>query len=274
VRARDEQERIGACLASLRAQRPDGDALELIVVDNGSRDGTAAIARGYGARVLALDRERFSFGGALNLGAAHARGELLVAISADAVARDRDWLARLQDCFTDPGVACASGERFGPDATPLDARVRQDRRLLSAHPRWGYSNGAGGFRAALWRLRPFREDLPGCEDREWAAHWVAQGFACVIDPGLSVDHDHTHAPLRAIYRRARREAEGFGGFLDEPPWSATELARAWWSDTRYYDSPLRARLSHRRAARLVGEWAGRRRAARARTGRGRPGAGA
>jgi glycosyltransferase involved in cell wall biosynthesis len=260
VRARDEGARIGKCLALLRAQRPAGPGLEVIVVDNGSRDQTARIARDYGARVLSLARERFSFGLALNLGAERASGELLVALSADARPRDPGWLGRLAAAFADPLVACASGDRYGPDARPLRKAIRQDLALLQAHPEFGYSNGAGAFRAELWRRRAFRADLSGCEDREWAAFWLRRGWVCVVDPALAVEHDHTHDPLAAIYRRARREAEGFATFLERPPWSLGELLARWWGDTRYYDSALRARLSHRRAARLLGEYAGRRRA--------------
>jgi len=127
-------------------------------------------------------------------------------------------------------------------------------------PQWGYANGAGAFRAALWRERPFRAELPAVEDKEWALYWLDRGYACLIDPGLAVAHDHAHDPLAAIYRRARREAQGYGAFLDRGPQSAAGLAREWWRDTRFYDSAARARLSPRRTARLLGDHAGRRRA--------------
>jgi glycosyltransferase involved in cell wall biosynthesis len=236
--------------------------VELIVVDNGSRDDTAAIARRSGAQVVELPADEFTFGGALNLGAGKAHGELLVALSADAFVLDHSWLARLVEALSDPRVACASGERFRPDGTPLKARVEQDAARLLADPEWGYSNGAGAFRASLWRERPFRTDLPGCEDREWSRYWLGRGHTCVIDPALVVEHDHTHDPLGGIYRRARREAEGFAAFIDYPPYGVGELVGRWWSDLRFYDSPWRARLSHRRAARLLGEYAGRRRGRR------------
>ena len=81
----------------------------------------------------------------------------------------------------------------------------------------------------------------------------------MIDPALVIDHDHTHDSLPAIYRRARREAEGLARFAHGAGDSPGLLAE-WWTDRRFYGSPLRARLSHRRAARLLGAHAGRRRA--------------
>lgn len=259
VRARDEADSIGRCLELVRAQEAHGESAELIVVDSGSRDGTAEIARGLGAVVLELPAEEFTFGGALNEGAAAAAGELLVALSAHAFLPDRGWLGRLVDAFADPRVACASGDRYLPNGDRLTEAVVQDAEAARRHPEWGYSNAAGGFRAALWRERPFRADLPGCEDKEWSAYWLQHGQSCVIDPQLVVDHDHTHDPVLRIYERARREAEGLTMAFGLPSYGAGELARQWWSDLRFYDSPLRARLSHRRAARLLGAYAGRRR---------------
>lgn len=261
VRTRDEAGAIGRCLELVAAQEGFGDgAVEVIVVDSGSRDQTAAIARRCGARVVSIPASAFSFGGALNLGAGIAGGEVLVALSAHAFPLDPGWLARLAAVFSDPAVACASGERYLPDGSILAGAFRQDAAMASSHPDWGYSNAAGAFRRDLWLRRPFRADLPGCEDREWSLYWIGQGHVCVVDPELLVDHDHTHDPVRSIYRRARREAEGFSAFLDVPRYGVRELVAEWWSDLRFYRSPMKARLSHRRAARLVGVYAGRRRA--------------
>jgi rhamnosyltransferase len=258
IRARDQVAEVDRVLTLLRDQRVAGSRVEAIVVDNGSTDGTAMIAERHGARVIALPTGAFTFGGALNLGAANARGSLLVALSADAFPPDEQWLERLVAPLADKRVACVSGDRFGPDAEPLSAPLEQDLALAGRRPEWGYSNAAGAFRADLWRRRPFRSDLPGCEDKEWALHWLERDHVCVIDPALAVEHDHTHDSLVAIYRRARREAAGYAMFLDVGRPGPGELAREWWSDVRWYRSAARARLSHRRVARLLGSYAGRR----------------
>ena len=253
IRARDEAASIGRCLSLV-----ERDGVEAIVVDSGSRDDTVAIARRHGARVVEIPHGSFSFGGALNLGAANARGELLVALSAHAFPPDVGWLARLTQPFGDPAVACACGASYGPDGRPLSQRIVQDVELARRRPEWGYTNSAGAFRSELWRRRPFRADLPACEDKEWAWHWLQQGFTCVVDPALMVDHDHTHDSLPSVYRRGRREAAGLSVFLDRPPYGPRELAREWWRDPGWHGSRLRARLSPWRAARLLGVYAGRR----------------
>lgn len=258
VRARDEAASIGRCLQLIGAQRTPGRAVEVIVVDSGSRDGTVAIARAQGARVITIPKREFTFGGALNLGGASARGEIIIALSAHAFAPDAGWLERMAGWFSDPRVACACGERRGPDGAALRASLRQDIVLARRAPRWGYSNGAGAFRAQLWRGRQFRADLSGCEDKEWALHWLARGYVCVIDPALCVEHDHTRDSLASTYVRARREAAGYAAFLAPEPHGPRALAREWWSERGWHSSSARARCSPRRAARLLGAYAGRR----------------
>ena len=259
VRAKDEAASIGRVLDLLGAQRLDSGAVEVIVVDSGSSDGTADIAREHGARVIEIPAATFTFGGALNTGCAAAGGEILVALSAHAFPRDDAWLARMAATFDDERVACASGELYAPGGGPLTERIVQDADTARRHPFWGYTNAAGGFRAELWRRHPFRADLPGTEDKEWAHHWTQLGYVCVIDPRLTVDHDHSDDPLRAQFVRARREWQGYATYLGLPARGLADVAREWWTDQASYRSPLRARLSHQRLARLAGMYAGLRR---------------
>jgi rhamnosyltransferase len=259
IRARDEEDSIGRTLEALAVQTV---VHEVIVVDSGSRDRTAAIARDRKARVVDLARERFTFGRALNAGCAVSGAPVVVALSAHAFPPDERWLERMLAHFDDPAVACAYGERLDQRFAPLPGPVRQDAAMLEGNPYWGYSNSAGGFRAGLWRERPFREDLPGTEDREWSLWALRQGHVCVLDPALAVHHDHRREPLRACFRRYEREHRGFAMFLELPPYRARDAISEWWRDQGGHRSQARARLDPRRMARLAGKWWGRRRAPR------------
>jgi glycosyltransferase involved in cell wall biosynthesis len=259
IRARDEAEQLRRCLTALHRQEGVGE-IETIYVDTGSVDHTRQVVGSLGAQAIWSPRgAAFSFGDALNLGAANAHGDVCVALSAHVILPDSRWLARAVAALADPHVACTSGDVYGPDGERLAAARDQDAALARRRPEWGYANGAGAFRASLWRQRRFRADLPGCEDKEWALHWLDRGYVCRVDPALAVGHDHTHDSLRAIFHRARREQRAYGAFLEgREAYGLSELAKDWWSDLRWYDSALRARLSPRRTTRLLGAYRGRR----------------
>ncbi|GAB2832808.1 glycosyltransferase [Actinocorallia aurea] len=106
VPAYNEEAGIAATLRSLTDTDYPG-RVEVIVVDDGSTDGTADIA----ARVPGVRLVRKANGGkpsALNAGAGLARGEVLVMVDGDTVFQ-RDTLRHLVAPFADPGVGAVSG---------------------------------------------------------------------------------------------------------------------------------------------------------------------
>ncbi|HEU4587261.1 MAG TPA: glycosyltransferase [Gemmatimonadales bacterium] len=94
IPARNEAQHIGAVVASVLRQQPAGAELEVIVVDDGSTDSTAATARGAGAQVLELGGSDGNPAAARNRGAAAARGDLLVFLDSDCTP-DPGWLDAL-----------------------------------------------------------------------------------------------------------------------------------------------------------------------------------
>lgn len=78
IPALDEATAIGSTLAALAPLVARG--AEVVVVDGGSRDATARIAREHGARVVAAGRGRAR---QMNAGAAVARGDTLLFLHAD-----------------------------------------------------------------------------------------------------------------------------------------------------------------------------------------------
>ncbi len=92
--------------------------------------------------------------------------------------------------------------------------------MARANPFWGYSNSSGAFRAELWRERPFREDMPGTEDKEWAWHWLQQGRVVVVDPTFATEHSHRDEGPRQVFARARNEWAGYAAYLDLEPYGS------------------------------------------------------
>lgn len=86
----NESRYIGRCLESLKDQSLS--AREIIVVDDGSTDGTVEIVKACDVRLLRQDHAGPA--AARNLGAGTANGEILVLVDAD-MYFDRDYLLRL-----------------------------------------------------------------------------------------------------------------------------------------------------------------------------------
>ena len=103
----NRRDHLRACLASLAAQR--GANFEVIVVDNGSRDGSAEMARSeFGARVIA-NAANLGFCAANNQAFAAARGQFIALLNNDAEAAP-DFLVHLRRAFDaapDIGMAAA-----------------------------------------------------------------------------------------------------------------------------------------------------------------------
>jgi glycosyltransferase involved in cell wall biosynthesis len=86
----NEEKRIGQCIEALKRQSLRSDLFEIIVVDNGSTDSTAAVASNY-AGVVLLHEPRPGSYTARNTGLAHARGEYVAFTDSDCIPQ-RDWL--------------------------------------------------------------------------------------------------------------------------------------------------------------------------------------
>jgi glycosyltransferase involved in cell wall biosynthesis len=131
------------CLAGLaRLNYPD---CEVIVVDDGSRPGIAAIC-GEFPGVRCLRQEAAGLGMARNAGASVAGGTIL-AYTDDDCLPDADWLRFLVRAFDDPGVGAAGG----PNVPPRPVTAAQ--ACVMAAP---------GAPAQVLRNDREAEHIPGC----------------------------------------------------------------------------------------------------------------
>jgi poly-beta-1,6-N-acetyl-D-glucosamine synthase len=106
VAAYNEAVSVADTLRSLRAQTEPPD--EIIVIDDGSTDGTAELARASGARVLRPPRKTGSKAGAQNFALPLVRTELVMTVDADTTLAP-DAIEKLLPSFALPQVAAACG---------------------------------------------------------------------------------------------------------------------------------------------------------------------
>ena len=169
------------CLNAIAGQRIE-EEVEVVVVDSESQDGSAALAKRFGARVHSIPASEFHHGRTRNLGAQLARGDILVFTSQDAYAASDTWLARLIAPFRDDDTIAGVYGRQLPheDARPperyfLDFVYGLDRRLQRLEPEGQlsfevtlFSNVNSALPRSLWEAFPFADDIVMSEDQEWS----------------------------------------------------------------------------------------------------------
>ena len=186
----DDAANVAECVRALTIVAPDA---ELIVVDDGSTDDSAAVAARAGARVV---RQASNAGAAAarNAGARAAAGEILVFVDADVVAAP-DAVARLVAILhADPDVAAVFGSYDDRPRAP--GLVSQYRNLLHHFVHQHGAHDASTFWAGLGAVRRTAFDLVGgfdprvrgIEDIELGYRLRAKGFRIRLDPRIQGTH--------------------------------------------------------------------------------------
>jgi cellulose synthase/poly-beta-1,6-N-acetylglucosamine synthase-like glycosyltransferase/peptidoglycan/xylan/chitin deacetylase (PgdA/CDA1 family) len=216
VPAYNEAVGIADCVRSLASSSYRGE-FEVIVVDDGSADETAAIVEGLGLEPVRLLRQaNAGKAAALNGALAASRYELVVTVDADTVF-EPDTLSCLVQRFRDPKVGVISGNTKIGNRGSLVGRWQHieyvmgfnlDRRayeLLGATPT--VPGAIGAFR------RVALADIGGvsgatlAEDTDVTLELARAGWAVVYEPRARA---WTEAPgnLRALHRQRTRWAYG------------------------------------------------------------------
>ena len=219
VPARDEEANLPRLLASLVAQRPP--AHQVIVVDDGSTDRTAAIAAAQGAMVVPTGSVPRGWAGkpwACWTGAHHASGDVLLFLDADTVLGD-DGLARLVRALQ----ASAPG---GLLSVQPHHRVRRVHEQLSAFPNVVSMMGSGAFAVDALRRRSHRAMAFGpCLVTERAAYQAIGGHARVR--GSVVEDINLARTYASAGRRVRCLAGGTAVAFRMYPSGVRSLIEGW-----------------------------------------------
>jgi len=207
VRCFNEEAHIGRLLTGAVSQTRPPD--EIVVVDSGSTDETLSIAETFGATIVHVSPELFSFGHALNVGIAASRSEIAVIASAHVYPVFDSWIAELVSPFDSEQVALT----YGRQETPPGGRFSEQRLLEQWFPthstrrqRHPFCNNANAaIRRAIWEQRPYDEQLTGLEDLDWAKSALDDGWSIAYVAEAPVVHVHDEV-FTQVFNRYRREA--------------------------------------------------------------------
>jgi len=221
IPVRDEVQNIASCLGMILEQEADLNG-EILVIDSGSTDGTPEVVRGFpGVRLLTVSPEDFGHGRTRNLGARHARGNMLVFLNADALPVDRRWLGPLVDTVrTDTEVAGVFSRHLPREdchlymKRDLERTMPEESRIINRRNPvdfFFFSTVSCLIPRSVWRRYPFEDDIDIAEDQSWARQVLEEGFKIVYESDSRVCHSHNYS-IGQLYRIKKRIGRSEGRF--------------------------------------------------------------
>lgn len=202
---------LGALLGALERQRDVDFPVEIIVVDDGSGDDTAALARRFKG-VKVRSQENAGPAAARNRGAHEAHGEILVFVDADCKPAD-DWLSELtKPLRADAAVVATKGvyrtrqRRWAARFAQLEFEQRY--RLLARARQIAFVDSySAAIRADAFRaVGGFDPHFPLAdnEDVDLSFKLARSGFKMVFCPRAVVYHRHPDTWRRYLGLKMRR----------------------------------------------------------------------
>jgi len=175
IRTYNEEKKIGKCLSAVLKQKIR-QKFEIIIVDSESTDSTLEIikeiAKKFPVKIIGIRKKDFSYGRALNVGCATAKGKYLISLSAHAIPLNKNWLKNLIQNFKYSKIAGVYGKQVpAENCNPLTKRQmlahwKDDKKIQSKDS--FFSNANSAIRKDIWKENKFNESLMASEDHEWA----------------------------------------------------------------------------------------------------------
>ena len=199
IPVRNDAIRLRRCLSSIVGNEYPRELIEIIVVDNGSTDGSASAAREHSAIVI---RSANSSVAALrNKGARAALGSIIAFVDSDHEI-DRYWIETAVDVLAAADVA-ATGAPYltqpGPNWVQQQYDGLRDRPLRREDVSWLGSGNFAVKRSAFERVGGFDASLIACEDVDLCNRLIRAGCRIVADPNLRSVHFGDPRTLRALF---------------------------------------------------------------------------
>lgn len=192
-------------LEALAAQSLDPDRFEVIVIDDGSSDGTAeSLAARTGERLRVISQSNRGPAAARNRGIREARGNWVVMTDDDTIPGS-DWLQQLEIAVTqNPDWVGVEGSTICSDPDPLGHWVENLRGSQYITANMAYR------RELLLELGGLDESFPHpkCEDTELAWRCLQRG-PIGFWPQMRIEHPNRSQSIHSLLQSARYDLSEF-----------------------------------------------------------------
>ena len=247
IAAYNEAPVIGDKVRNTLALETGGAEIDVIVVSDGSDDGTADAARAIDdARVKVLEPGRLGKAGALAAGLTHCTGDIVVFSDANAMLADGALTAMLPH-YADPDVGGVCGqitvEKQGAGGIGQSEGLfwRYDQALKLAESRVGGTVSAQGSVYSLRRSLA-RAPRPGCtDDFDISVAAIHGGKRLVFEPDARTTEIVTEDVSSEMRRRIRSSERGWRSLMINA--SLMNPARHGWYAWQLFSHKFMRRLN-------------------------------
>lgn len=224
---------IGDMLTALVNQAGVPPQTEIIVVDNGSTDGTQDIVRRFD--VVLLEESKRGPAAARNRGLCHATGDVVAHLDADTLPTRR-WLAELVAPFTDRDVILAGGKTLSYcPVTPAECFMAQLGIFEMEHsvargifPFVSSRNMAVRRENAL-AIEGWAEEMPTAEDMDFCHRLLREFSTEIVLRSAAILFHHERTSDDALQRQSWTYGEGLAQMYLRYPevvrWDAVKSIR-------------------------------------------------
>ncbi len=223
---RNRADRLSNCFAALRALTRRCE-WEIVVVDNGSTDGTRSVVERFAAEfdrpVHCVFQAKPGLGGARNAGVQKAAGKI-ISFTDDDCYVSPSFVDDVRDCFAqNQQLGFVGGRVLLHDPTDYPITIQERRDCVAIEPGSfvpaGLIHGANfSFRRAALEAAGGFDEMFGagtfyaCEDVDMLARIVGLGWHGTYDPHSTVAHHHGRKTQREADRLMRIYDYGRGAY--------------------------------------------------------------
>jgi len=227
----NSQRTINKCLDHITSLKYPHEKIDVIVVDDGSKDKTLEIVKSYPVKLLQQEHEGYP--AAMNAGISCSKGEIVVIIDSDIYVGE-DYLIRILDELKDPNVGIASGyvavaptSNFWAKVIGFEAEDRYDQ-MRSKSVDFITSTSTAYRKKLFMEVGLFNEELKRGSDEDLAHRAFKMGWKIVLAKDALCYHDWSSLSLRKYIRKQLlnmvyqvkslfRHPELLGGKEQHPP---------------------------------------------------------
>ncbi len=211
----NRREMLKECLDSLFNQTYPKDMYEIIVVNDGSTDGTGKVLEEYAKKAPCklnwLNQKNQGISAAMNTGIKNT-GRDIICFTGDDCSADKNWIKNLADSFSDETVGGVGGKVIAYNLDTIIEKYTEERGVLNQEKfrsiNFIITGNAAYRKEVLTAIGGFDVNLRSCDDIDISIMTQLKGYTLKYNPKAIIYHRHIPT-LKGLIRRQYDYGRGY-----------------------------------------------------------------